>query len=107
MDRRPVGTPSVTMSPAAGLSVVELRGDPGQSPLQVGEHELERLGPLLLRVELGFDRVRSTTAARVFNLALFNVHPGGQRGGGSDDRESGQSSPTQKVFRKTASTVCA
>lgn len=64
------------------LSVVELRGDPGQSPLQVGEHELERLGPLLLRVELGFDGVRSAAAARVFDLALLHVHPGGQRGFG-------------------------
>lgn len=77
MDRRPVGTPAATVSPAAGLSVVELRGDPGQSPLQVGEHELERLGPLLLRVELGFDGVRAAAATRVFDLALLHVHPGG------------------------------
>lgn len=80
MSKRPVGT-SATTSPA-GLSVVELRGDPGQSPLQVGEHEFQCLGPLLLRVELGFDGVRSTAAARVLNLALLNVHPGGQRGDG-------------------------
>lgn len=71
-----------TVLPAAGLSVVELRGDPGQSPLQVGEHELERLGPLLLRVELGFDGVRAAAATCVFDLALFHVHPEGGRGWG-------------------------
>lgn len=57
------------------LSVVELRGDPGQSPLKVGEHELERFGPLLLRVELGFDRVRATTATRVLDLPFLHIHP--------------------------------
>lgn len=57
------------------LSVVELRGDPGQSPLKVGEHELERFGPLLLRVELGFDRVRATAAARVLDLPFLHIHP--------------------------------
>lgn len=76
MDRRPVGTPAATVAAAAGLSVVELRSDPGQPPLQVGEHELERLGPLLLRVELGFDGVRAAAATRVFDLALLHVHPG-------------------------------
>lgn len=79
MDRHPVGSPTATMSPAAPLSVVELWSDPGQTPLQVGEHELERLGPLLLRVELGFDGVRPTATSRVFDFALLNVHPGGQR----------------------------
>lgn len=71
---------TATMSPSAALSVVELRGDPGQSPLQVGEHELERLGPLLLRVELGFNGVRSAATTRVFDFALLNVHPGEKRG---------------------------
>lgn len=58
-----------------GLSVVELWGDPGESPLQVGEHELEGLGPLLLRVELGFDGVGTAAAARVLDLALLHIHP--------------------------------
>lgn len=80
VDRSAFGTPAATMSPAAGLSVVELGGDPGQSPLEVGEHELECLGPLLFRVELGFDGIGSAAAARVFDLALLNVHPGGEMG---------------------------
>lgn len=57
------------------LSVVELRGDPGQSPLQISEHELERFGPLLLRVELGFDGVRATAAAGVLDLPFLHIHP--------------------------------
>ena len=35
-----------------GLFVSKLRGNPGKSPFEVGQHELECLGPLLLRVEL-------------------------------------------------------
>lgn len=61
--------------PLSHLSVVELRGDPGQSPLQVGEHELERFGPLLLRVELSFDGVRAAAAARVLDLPFLHIHP--------------------------------
>lgn len=61
--------------PPSRLSVVELRGDPGQSPLKVGEHELERFGPLLLRVELGFDGVRATAATRVLDLPFLHIHP--------------------------------
>lgn len=57
------------------LSVVELRGDPGQSPLQISEHELERFGPLLLRVELGFDGVRASAAASVLDLPFLHIHP--------------------------------
>lgn len=65
-----------SLLPLSGSFVVELRGDPGQSPFQVGEHELERFGPLLLRVELGFDGVRAAAAARVLNLPFLHVHPG-------------------------------
>lgn len=65
--------------PLSGSFVVELRGDPGQSPFQVGEHELERFGPLLLRVELGFDGVRAAAAARVLDLPFLHVHPRGSR----------------------------
>lgn len=61
--------------PLIRLSVVELRGHPGQSPLKVGEHELERFGPLLLRVELGFDGVRATAAACVLDLPFLHIHP--------------------------------
>ena len=35
--------------------LVVLAGHPGQSPLEVGEHVLHGLGPLLLTVELGLD----------------------------------------------------
>lgn len=107
MDRCPVGTPTATMSPAASLSVVELRGDPGQSPLQVGEHKLECLGPLLLRVELGFDGVRSTAAARVFDLALLNVHPVKQSGVEVMTGSLVRVHTTQNVSSLAKSTVCA
>ena len=34
-------------------SLGALRLDPGQTPLEVGQHELESFGPLLFAVELG------------------------------------------------------
>ena len=34
-----------------------LAGDPGQTPLQICQHVLHRLGPVLLAVELDLDRV--------------------------------------------------
>ena len=58
------------------LAVVELGGDPGQAPLEVRQHELEGLCPLLLRVELGLDGVGAPTATRVLNLTLLHIHPG-------------------------------
>lgn len=67
--------PEGNLLPLSHLSVVELRGDPGQSPLKVGEHELERFGPLLLRVELSFDGVRATAATRVLDLPFLHIHP--------------------------------
>lgn len=57
------------------LFVVELRGDPGQAPFQIGKHKLEGLGPLLLRVELGFDGVGAAAASCVLYLSFLNVHP--------------------------------
>lgn len=64
-----------SLRPLSSLSVVELRSDPGQAPLQVSEHELERFGPLLLRVELGFDGVRAAAAAGVLDLPFLHIHP--------------------------------
>ena len=63
------------------LSVVELGGDPGQSPLKVCQHELQCFGPLFLRVELGLDWVWAPAASSVLNLPLLNVHPENQQGG--------------------------
>ena len=60
----------------AGLPVVELRGDPGQAPLQVGQHELQGFGPLLLGVELGLDGVGAAAAPGVLDLSFLHVHPG-------------------------------
>ena len=61
---------------AEALAVVELGGDPGQAPLEVSQHELKGLCPLLLRVELGLDGVGAPTTTRVLNLSLLHVHPG-------------------------------
>lgn len=57
------------------LAVVELGGHPGESPLEISEHKLERFGPLLLRVELGLDGVGTATSTRVLDLPLLHVHP--------------------------------
>lgn len=57
------------------LSVVKLRGDPGQAPFQIGKHKFECFGPLLLRVELGFDGVGAAAASCVLNLSLLHIHP--------------------------------
>ena len=65
----------VSKSTPASLSVVELRGDPGQPPFQIGEHKLQRLGPLLLRVKLGFDGVGASAATCILNLPLLHIHP--------------------------------
>lgn len=69
------GICNITRHCPEGLSVVELRGDPGQSPLQVGEHKLQCLGPLLLRVELCFDGVGAAAATSVLDLSFLDIHP--------------------------------
>jgi len=43
------------------LFVGKLRRDPGEAPLEIGQHELERLRPLLFRVELDSAQPQQTS----------------------------------------------
>jgi hypothetical protein len=49
-----------------------LGGDPGEAPLEVGEHVLHGLGPLLLAVELHLDGV-GVPGAGVLHLTLLHL----------------------------------
>ena len=60
-----------------GLFVGELWRNPSKTPLEVGQHELERLRPLLFRVELDSDN--STTLINTMQINAGSVQLGGGR----------------------------
>ena len=57
---------------ASGGRLGVLGGHPGQAPLEVGQHVLHSLGPLLFAVELNLDGV-GVAGGRVLDLALLHL----------------------------------